>query len=150
VRAYQPIHIAVRSTVSFEVLLRRSKMRIAIVGSRRRKDKEKVTEYVNSLPMDSVIISGGCEGVDTWAIEAATDNHMKWKVIYPDMSGVKTYYDRCKRYYDRNEKVVKDSDVVVAFVARDRKGGTENTITWAKKHKKPVVIMNEELPENES
>lgn len=119
-------------------------MNVAIVGSRRRSDKDSVINFVNNLPQDDTVISGGCEGVDTWAIEAAKARGMKWRIFFPDMSGAKTYYDRCNRYYSRNEHVVKNSDMVVAFVSTDRKGGTENTIKWAGKYNKPVMIMKED------
>jgi predicted Rossmann fold nucleotide-binding protein DprA/Smf involved in DNA uptake len=36
-----------------------------IVGSRKRKDKQEVIDFVKSLPTDSVIVSGGCDGVDS-------------------------------------------------------------------------------------
>lgn len=124
-------------------------MRIAIVGSRRRIDRDRVFDFVNSLPPTDTVVSGGCQGVDTWAIDAAYERGMKWKVHFPDLIGARTYHDKRERYYQRNEKVVKDSDMVVAFVAPDRKGGTENTIKWAKKYGVPVLIMNE-LPESDT
>jgi predicted Rossmann fold nucleotide-binding protein DprA/Smf involved in DNA uptake len=107
-------------------------------------DKESVVAYVNTLPEGTVVVSGGCEGVDTWAIDRAKELGLKWKIFFPDFKGAKTYGDLCKRYYARNEEVVKFSDVIVAFVSDDRKGGTENTIKWAKKYGKPVIIMKEE------
>jgi predicted Rossmann fold nucleotide-binding protein DprA/Smf involved in DNA uptake len=118
-------------------------MNVAIVGSRRRTDRNSIEDYVNGLDQTYTVISGGCEGVDTWAIEAAIKRGMKWKVFYPDLSNTKSYYEKVQRYYDRNEKVVLNSDTVVAFVSKDRKGGTENTIKWAKKYSKPVIIINE-------
>jgi predicted Rossmann fold nucleotide-binding protein DprA/Smf involved in DNA uptake len=118
-------------------------MNIAIVGSRTRTDKDRVIDCVNKLPKDCTVVSGGCEGVDTWAIEAAKERGMKWKIFFPDLSGANTYYEKCERYYDRNEKVVKNSDFVIAFVASNRKGGTENTIKFAGKHKKLVMIVKE-------
>jgi predicted Rossmann fold nucleotide-binding protein DprA/Smf involved in DNA uptake len=118
-------------------------MNIAIVGSRRRSDKQLVVDYVNSLDETAKVISGGCEGVDSWAIEAAMARGLKWQVFFPDLSDARTYYERCNRYYSRNHKVVLNSDMVVAFVSKDRKGGTENTISWAKKENKPVIIVNE-------
>jgi len=57
--------------------------------------------------------------------------------ILPDMA----WYDKTKEYYARNELIAKNSDVVVAFVSPDRKGGTENTIKWANQHRTPVVLL---------
>jgi predicted Rossmann fold nucleotide-binding protein DprA/Smf involved in DNA uptake len=118
-------------------------MKIAVVGSRTRTDKQSVVDYIDSVSQDDTIISGGCEGVDTWAIEAAMARGLKWKVIYPNMDGAKNYYDRCNRYYDRNEKVAKEAEMVVAFVSKNRKGGTENTLQYAKKYGKVVIVVGE-------
>lgn len=119
-------------------------MRVAVVGSRRFTDLDKVVDYVNNMPVSDTVVSGGCEGVDTWAIEAAIARGMKWQIFYPDLSGTNLkYYERVQRYYDRNERVVLNSDMVVAFVSKDRKGGTENTIKWAQKYNKPVMVMKE-------
>ena len=46
-------------------------MRVAIVGSRRYSDPERVTEYVNSLPPRASIITGSASGVDAAATKAA-------------------------------------------------------------------------------
>lgn len=48
-------------------------------------------------------------------------------------------YEIIKAYYDRNQKIAEYSDVIHAFVV-DNKGGTWNTIKWAKKLKKPIII----------
>jgi hypothetical protein len=44
------------------------------------------------------------------------------------------------RYYARNQRIVDDSDLIVAFVAPDRTGGTEDTIRRAKRAGKPVEV----------
>jgi len=44
---------------------------ITIVGARSRTDWESVDRLVAGLPADSVIVSGGAPGPDTWAEEAA-------------------------------------------------------------------------------
>jgi hypothetical protein len=49
-------------------------------------------------------------------------------------------FEFTKTYYARNQLVAKDCDRVVAFVASDRKGGTEDTIKRALKAGKPVEI----------
>jgi len=56
------------------------------------------------------------------------------------LTGTKTYYEKVKKFYERNKRIVVNSDVIHAFVTPNRKGGTENTISWAKKLGKPVVI----------
>jgi len=44
---------------------------IAIVGSRSRTDPETVDRLVAGLPRDTIIVSGGAAGPDTWAEKAA-------------------------------------------------------------------------------
>jgi hypothetical protein len=58
----------------------------------------------------------------------------------PDLDGCKARHEFTKRYYARNQRVVDDAERVVAFVAPDRKGGTEDTIRRALKAGKPVTL----------
>ena len=46
-------------------------VRVGVVGSRRRKDSGSVYDLVESLPKNSVVVSGGCWGPDTWAVDRA-------------------------------------------------------------------------------
>ncbi len=114
--------------------------RIAIVGSRRRADQHNVVAFVASLPAGVVVVSGGCRGVDTWAAEAARARGLAVVEHRPGGTGVRTRAEAVRRYHERNARVVADADMVVAFVAEDRKGGTENTIRHAKRAGKPVEI----------
>ena len=43
--------------------------RLGIVGSRHFPARDGVGSFVASLPPDTVIVSGGAEGVDSWAVE---------------------------------------------------------------------------------
>ena len=48
-----------------------------------------------------------------------------------------SYYDMVKIYYARNEEIAKENlDYLIALVASDRKGGTENTINFFKQYHK--------------
>ena len=114
-------------------------MRVGIVGSRRRKDKHKVIELVDSLEPDTVIVSGGCRGVDTWAVERAKERGLKTEIYKPDLGKHLGRFDIINKYYERNKKIAQNSDIMYAFVAPDRRGGTENTIKWAKKFGVEVV-----------
>jgi hypothetical protein len=106
-------------------------MRIGVVGSRRRTDFESVRGFVSTLKPGDVVVSGGCKGVDTWAVRAAEDFHISYAVHLPYLNGVGYRHEATTRYYARNEEIVKDCDVLVAFVSDDRTGGTENTILHA-------------------
>lgn len=96
---------------------------------------------VASFPPDTVVVSGGCRGVDSWAEAAARHRGLQVAIHLPDLPETPAdYYDTVKAYYARNEKIVLDCDFGYAFVAPDRKGGTENTLRWATLHKKTFHI----------
>lgn len=117
-------------------------IKYGFVGSRRRTDKETVEVYVDNLPKDAIVISGGCKGVDTWAEERAKKRHLKTIIFRPNLSNVTGRFDMINRYYERNMLIAKEADIIYAFPADDRKGGTETTIEWAKKYKKSVIIID--------
>jgi YspA, cpYpsA-related SLOG family len=63
---------------------------IAIVGARRRTDRETIDRLVAGLPADTVIVSGGAIGPDTWAEEAARKRGLATKIFRPDLHNVDT------------------------------------------------------------
>jgi len=120
-------------------------IRIGIVGSRRRKDENNVRQLVRELykkyGKNIEIISGGCKGVDTWAIDEARKLGMDTTVYLPDLFNIENYFDVCNRYYERNKLIVKRAkDGIYAFVSKDRTGGTENTVKYAKRLNIEVII----------
>ena len=88
-------------------------------------------------------MSGGCEGVDTWAEQRAKDRGMKTIIFKPNLSNIKNKADMVKRYYSRNKKIAEECDLLIAFVSSDRTGGTENTIEYARELKKSIIILSE-------
>ena len=101
---------------------------IGIVGSRRRNsrtDERKVIAAFNKIYEDGdEIVSGGC-----WA---GADN-MAEKIAKDVQCPIKIYHAKWKRLgksagHARNTLIAKDADVLIACVADDRKGGTEDTI----------------------
>jgi hypothetical protein len=58
----------------------------------------------------------------------------------PDLNGVHVYWAATERYYARNQAIVDESDKIIAFVAPDRTGGTEDTIRRARRAGKPVEL----------
>ena len=85
-------------------------MRIAIVGSRKYPNEQDVYNYVKSLPKDSIVVSGGCRGPDQWAVKAAKEFGLEYKVHEADW----------ERYGlgagpKRNSIVAKDCEHLVAF-----------------------------------
>ena len=103
-------------------------MVIGIVGSRRRDtaaDLEAVRSALASIhtPGDT-IVSGGCpKGGDRFAEVLATAWDIPIK-IYP---AEWNKYGRGAGFY-RNGFIARDADVLIACVAPDRRGGTEDTI----------------------
>lgn len=116
-------------------------MKVGIVGSRRRYDKESVIKLVDSLNENDIVVSGGCRGVDTWAEERAQERRLQVVVFRPKLLGVKNKGDMIKCFYARNQQIAECCDVLYAFVAPDRCGGTENTIKYALDLNKKVVVL---------
>lgn len=116
-------------------------MKVAVVGSRRYGKRELVMDEIAKLPPGTVVVSGGCRGPDTWAVEAARARGLKVLVIMPDLQGCRRRFEHTRRYHERNQRVADACDRVVAFVAANRKGGTEDTIRRARKAGKPVEIV---------
>lgn len=117
-------------------------MRVAIVGSRRYANRSEVEDAVNRLGDNDIVISGGCAGVDTWAVIKAKARGLKTEVYLPKLKTRMTKWEATQAYYARNEEVVRRSEIVLAYVAGDRKGGTENTIKIAGALGVPVWIMD--------
>lgn len=116
-------------------------LRIAIVGSRRRTDPESVRALVGSLPVDAVVVSGHAKGPDLWAEQAAAERGLATSIFKPDLAGIRHRGESTERYYARNQQIVDAADVVYAFVAPDRKGGTEDTIRRAEAKGIPVHLV---------
>lgn len=118
-------------------------MRVGIVGSRRRSDRDSVARLVKSLKRTDIVVSGGCRGVDTWAIQEADKRSMSHAEHLPLILPAMGRDEVVQAYYDRNRLVAENVDVLYCFVASDRTGGTENTIKWAKLAGVKIVIMAE-------
>jgi|GEM_PF-1550439 len=128
---------------------------IGIIGTRRRDTREDyvlVTQAFLEVSKDYVgrsiiIVSGGCpEGGDRFAeIIAKTHGHDKL-IHYPDKTrylDTPLRFRATKQNYERNTLIARDSkDELIACVASDRKGGTEDTIKkWIRFHHKDVILV---------
>lgn len=123
-------------------------IRIAIVGSRSFPERETVENYVrNSLPPNAHVISGGAEGPDTWAVNAARERGLRVTIHKPDYFGLPTDERRRKfeivsRLYARNKRVVLDAFYVVAFYNPESKTrGTANAVKHARENERPVLVI---------
>lgn len=118
---------------------------IAIVGSRRRKDESNVRETVRKLYLKYktrlIIVSGGCWGVDSWAEDEARKLNIRVRIFQPNLAFARTYHEAVEEFYKRNKLIAEfATHGIIAFVAEDRKGGTENTIKHAKKLGRTIFI----------
>ena len=128
-------------------------IKIGIIGSRRRDTKADLAIVTNALydifMKGDVIVSGGCKkGGDKFAEIIAEELGAQIIIYLPDRS--KLDPDKMKKNpkwafaeinYARNTLVAKNSHCLIACVAPDRKGGTEDTI---KKFLKFVGCTEEE------
>lgn len=109
--------------------------RIAIVGSRHFPNRDVVIEFINALPSDVEIMSGGAIGVDNWSAEAAKAVGLRVQVFHAD-------WDRHGRKAGpiRNAEIVANADRVVAFWDT-RSRGTLNTVIQAISRCLPVEVF---------
>ena len=119
---------------------------IGIVGSRRRnteQDKKLVEEELLKLIFvlkEIKLCSGGCKtGADRFCEEFSIKYNVPITVHKADWKK-----NGRGAGFVRNTDIAKDSDVLIACVAEDRKGGTEDTIKKFKKfHPDGKVVLVE-------
>jgi predicted Rossmann fold nucleotide-binding protein DprA/Smf involved in DNA uptake len=114
---------------------------VAIVGSRRRTDRETVDRLVATLPTGTVVVSGGAPGPDTWAEEAAQRYGRDARIIRPKLEGTHSQGQVTRRYHTRNQRIVDLADEMFALVAPDRRGGTEDAIRRAQRKGIPITLL---------
>jgi len=114
---------------------------IGIVGSRRRKqswDYKDIREAFEKIYIEGdKVVSGGCPvGADNMAGQLAKEFGATMIIHYPN-------WDKHGRYagLKRNGKIAADADILIACVAKDRTGGTEDTIRKYKALGKTKVIL---------
>ena len=107
---------------------------IGIIGTRRRNSNDayrKVRdEFINHYKEEDWICSGGCpKGGDRFAEMIAQEFGVPIIIFYPNW---KKYGKNAT--FIRNSEVAKKSDIIIACVAYDRTGGTEDTLKKYDKH----------------
>lgn len=113
---------------------------IGIVGSRRRTSFEDFNALLKMFrevyEEGDRIVSGGCPtGGDRFAERIAKDEGLTITIHYPNWKLGKS------AGHQRNTLIAQDCDILLALVAPDRTGGTEDTIKKAMKLRKNVVIL---------
>ena len=112
-------------------------MNVAIIGSRSFTDYERAERFLAEQNIDiSRIISGGAKGADAIAERYASEHGISITVYLADW----TRYGRGAGMI-RNNLIIADADVVIAFWDGDSKG-TKNSIELAHKADKQVIICS--------
>lgn len=124
---------------------------IGIVGSRRRDSDEDyqacLAAFMAIYKPGDLIVSGGCpQGGDRFAEVIAEELKIPIKINYPDKSKLDQALLKSNPRaayavinYARNSLIASDCNVLIAVVAEDRKGGTEDTVKKAIKLGKKVI-----------
>lgn len=117
-------------------------IRIGIVGSRRRstyRDHDIVRDIIRTAVEKHgndgvIVVSGGCPtGADEFA-RISSEVLDTWYVEFrPKVEPYCQRWEFTVAAFARNRTIAENCDVLFALVASDRKGGTENTISHAKK-----------------
>jgi hypothetical protein len=115
--------------------------KIGVVGSRRRNklsDFKKVYRKLDDIyraGSGDIIVSGLCrKGADYFALLIVRGYdlpHMWFPVDERKVDaakGIDRKWAYARAAYDRNTDIARNSDILIACVAADRKGGTEDTI----------------------
>jgi hypothetical protein len=115
---------------------------IGVVGSRRRNSGEDrqlvyltIHHHRQCIGGNTILVSGGCpQGADLFAEEYAEMHRLPIIRHLPDQTqlrksgSIHSRQDWAKIAYARNTLIANDADILIACVAPDRKGGTEDTI----------------------
>jgi hypothetical protein len=114
---------------------------IGIVGSRNFPNELKVRQFVQTLPSDWELVSGGANGPDLWAEEEFRARGMAVNIHYPNWKALGK-----SAGFIRNTLIVNDSNLIVAFY--NNTNGTKNTMQQAVKARKPLftVTAEDDLP----
>lgn len=123
-------------------------IKVGVVGSRRRdtdKDYDLIFDYGYALirkarkaGAELIFVSGGCkQGADFFIKRFCDHNNIQLIEHLPKLDGLRGH----SKDYTRNKLIAEDSNFIIAMVAPDRTGGTENTIKYAKELRKDVILL---------
>lgn len=112
--------------------------KVGIVGSRDfpKESKCYIKWFIEDLPLNTVIVSGGARGVDRWAEYYANQCGMRTIIFKPDKS-----LGFPKALFARNIQIVEESDIIIAFW-NGESSGTKHTIKNALKRDKIVICID--------
>ncbi len=116
-------------------------MKYGIVGNRYGWNSGFVFQTLSKYNMSSqdIIISGGADGVDTYAQWYAKKIGAQMIIVYPNPKEPSP-----QRYFSRNKDIAEMCDTLIAFDKGSSSGsGTLNTINHAKRMNKEVIVIKE-------
>lgn len=114
--------------------------KIAVVGNRKgwtydevEKHLDKILKIGRANNSQIVIVSGGAEGVDSFAHQYAKNRGLEFHIFFPRHS-----VDSPQRFYQRNIRVAKFCDRLIGFNLKSF-GGTKLTMKIARDYGKEVI-----------
>lgn len=115
--------------------------KIGIIGSRRRHNQLSLNKceevFLSIYEKGDSIVSGHCSlGGDAFAEIIAKKYNIPIKLFPADWKK----YGKSAGFI-RNVYIAEEADILIAIVAQDRKGGTEDTINKALKLNKKIILI---------
>lgn len=114
---------------------------IGIIGSRSRNTQNDLDlckrAFEDIYEKGDSLVSGGCpKGGDKFAELIAKENNIPIKIHYPE-------WDKYGKSagFKRNIYIAEDCDILLAIVAANRTGGTEDTIKKAERLGKKIILV---------
>lgn len=114
--------------------------RFAIVGSRHFPDLAQVAAYVESLPAGSIVVTGSASGVDAEATRVARERALAVIRVAASFEEARD----ARAAADRNQKLVDQADVLVAFWDGES-AGTRGTVERALDSGKEVHVFTHRI-----
>jgi len=117
-------------------------MKIGVVGNREKWSYPEVKRWLDELNVykSDGLITGGAEGVDTYAQMYAKEIGANILIYYPDPKRPSPL-----RYFERNQKIAMMCDVLIAFNLKSKEvSGTMNTVTIAKGIGKFILLIEKD------
>jgi predicted Rossmann fold nucleotide-binding protein DprA/Smf involved in DNA uptake len=123
------------------IVERKWRKMVAIIGNREGWSSLEVSMKLDVdklVTKDDIIVSGGAEGVDSYAQLFAKKHGIPILIIYPDLKKPSP-----QRFYERNEWIAEISDIIIAFNLKNNNGksGTMQTVNFARKLNKKVIVI---------
>lgn len=117
--------------------------------------ESRIVSALENIPLDTIIVTGGCVGVDARVAKLAHSKGFHVHTILPaNRSRVDphwrehcTTFEEASTYRDRNARIVKRSRRIIAVPEHDehdprsRRSGTWQTVRIARNAHKPVRVL---------